>query len=102
MPWFINNDKTATCEPFDTPEYEMRVKLGENYYGTLAGAVIHEGVQASAFDSAIEAEPIFDAEIWFKTGENVHVGYVSDYRICATPERGLIHPPIPRSRLENK
>ncbi|MDE4297148.1 hypothetical protein PXK56_18345 [Phaeobacter gallaeciensis] len=83
MPWFMNGDGSATEVQFDTPEFDERAEK-ERWYGTLAGAVIHEGVMATAFDRAIIADPLYDGAAWLE-GQKIEVGIASTYRIVATP-----------------
>lgn len=63
MPYFVMPDGTCTELDWtaDKAEISARSAAGETYYGTLAGAVLHGGVKASAFDRAVKSEPLYNA-----------------------------------------
>lgn len=63
-------------------------------FGTLAGAVVHGGVAASAFDQPLKATPLYDGVTAMAQGSVVGlspVAVMAEYRICAFDGQ-LLHP----------
>ena len=93
MPFITLPDGTATEVDWDLDSaFIARAKAAG---GTLAGAVIHSGVQATAFDKPVKVTPLYDGLKALEQG-NIKgltpVAEMSDYRICAR-DGALVHPP---------
>jgi hypothetical protein len=87
MPWVV---KDGMAEWFD---WDSDALDGTSqWYGTLAGAVAHAGVQATAFAHPCKAETLYDAHRALTERLWVPVGVMLDYRIAAIPNR-LVLPP---------
>lgn len=65
------------------PEYnDDKVNANPSeYYGSIEGAILHGGVQATAFSR--KTEMTYDAALWFKTGAMVEAGSVTTTKITA-------------------
>jgi hypothetical protein len=80
---------------FTVQEIENLERQGRKFYGTLAGLVIHEGVQASAFDKPLVSENVYDGKQALAAGHVTGltpVGQVSHYKVVAIPGH-FFHPP---------
>ncbi len=98
MPYYPTGDGGCLVLDWTTDKAEIsnRNARGEVWYGTLAGAVVHSGVQATAFDKPLRAEPVYNAKEALERPLGAPlpdpVGLVSSYRVCAW-EGALVHPP---------
>lgn len=97
MPFFVNKDGTAEFLDWkaDKAEFEKRAKTGAPWFPTLAGAVIHGGVTAAAFDRAVRAEPLYDGTEALAQGSVcglTPIGVAATYRVVAL-DGALLHPP---------
>lgn len=98
MPFFVTPSGQAEELDWtiDAREIDCRIAAGETCYATLGGAVLHGGVQATAFDRALRAVDLFDGKEALAAGSTaglVPVGQRSDYRV-AVHEGCLHHPPL--------
>lgn len=99
MPWIVNDDLTATEVGYVNGGLALDLKPGDEHkpwFGSLAGAVLHGGVQATAFDKALRAEPVYDGVKALAAGLGAlpePIGVVSDYRVVVL-DGELQHPPL--------
>jgi hypothetical protein len=100
MPFFPHGDGSAQYLDWidDKDEITRRIKNKETYFGTLAGAVLYGGVEATAFDQPIEAVEVYNGTealeaIFARQPLPKPVGLQSEYRIVVLDGR-FHHPPI--------
>lgn len=99
MPWIVNDDLTATHVGYRDGGIALDLKPGDEHkpwFGTLAGAVLHGGVTATAFDRELRAEPVYDGVQALEAGLRKlpePIGVVSDYRVVVF-DGELRHPPL--------
>jgi hypothetical protein len=81
--WWHVVDGVALCVP-DSPEVSALIDAGATgFYGNIEGAIIHGGVQATAFKRTIE--PTFDAMAFLQRGEWLATGTIMHTKITAEP-----------------
>lgn len=103
MPYFLTEDGMAEHldSISDRAEIQARDAAGARWFGTLAGAVIHGGVAATAFDKPVRVEPLYDGAEALAQGSVAGltpVGLAAHYRVVAM-EGALLHPPRTPSDL---
>jgi len=94
MAFFVDNG-AAVWVDWDTPEHKARMKLGQSYYGTLAGCALYEGVEVTAFDKAVKAEPVYNGFEALATYPKLPdpVGVEASYRVVVMNGKHF-HPPL--------
>lgn len=99
MPFFLHPDGNCFYLDWvkDRKEISDRIEKGDRYFGTLGGAILHGGVEATSFDQPIKAEPVYDtaAALARPAGAPLGkpVGTRAHYRIDVHQGR-LHHPPL--------
>jgi hypothetical protein len=80
--WWHVVEGVAVAIP-DSPAVGAAIDSGElrNVYGSIEGAIIYGGVQATAYRQ--RTEPTFDALHWLQTGEHKAAGFVTITKITA-------------------
>ena len=91
MPW-VKIDGMAEHVDWDSPELTRAHNSGSPVHGTLAGLVIHQGVDATAFSRAVVAEDLFDGHLAVMHGVKRRVGTISAYRIEAVRGQQFVPP----------
>ena len=100
MPFFSNGDGSATHLDWvlDRSEILRRLENKETYFGTLAGAVLYGGVQATAFDKPLRAVKVYHgteamAAVFAHRPLPEPVGLKSEYRVVVLDGQ-FYHPPL--------
>lgn len=96
--WVADPAMPGCAKPVSNAELEAAVAAGLNIYGSFAGCVLYENVQACAFDRPISLEPTWNgarvlANGWSTTGLEPD-GVRATYRVVATPGRPQYVPPL--------
>jgi len=97
--WVADPDMPGMAKPVHGRDELARLeRLGVRFYGTLAGCVLYEGVQASAFDKPLRSEPVWDGRAVFANGISTQglapCGVRPNYRVVALPgDTKPRHPP---------
>jgi hypothetical protein len=98
MPFYPTGDGSCIVLDWkrDKAEITARNARGEAWFPTLGGAILYGGVQATAFDQPLKAEPVYNAQEALSrplgTPLPDPVGVVSSYRVCVFNGE-LVHPP---------
>jgi hypothetical protein len=83
--WRVSQYGTAECFE-ETPEIVARINAGEpGWYGNVEGAILHGGVQATAFKR--KTEPTYDTAAFFDRGEMIPLGSCTITEITAEPPK---------------
>lgn len=88
--YVIETDGTARM--LSHQETHVALDLGMPIFGTLAGAVIHGGVAATAFDRPAISEEVMSGRKWVELQAFRPEGLCLSLRVCAENGR-LVHPP---------
>jgi hypothetical protein len=81
--WYVRDGVAIPVE--DCPAVSDAINSGNMHpvFGSIEGAIINGGVQATAFKRTVEKT--YDAPHYFKTGEMLPVGEVTITKITAEP-----------------
>lgn len=84
MPIMVQGGQ-ATHLDWDSIEFKRRVSHGETYWGSMLGAALYGGVQASVFESTIRAVDVFDSQQIIENNWDVSnltpIGQIAEYKI---------------------
>lgn len=81
--WFRVQNGVA-IPVLDTPEISAAINAGApDYYGTIEGAILYGGVQATAFER--KTVQLYDSRAWLEKGERIPAGEKTTTTITAKP-----------------